>query len=370
MSKEVGSKRVLLVIHSLASGGAERQISQLADELVDKGIEVHLVTWGNSVKPDFYILDQRVYRHKLNRGAHTLSLFQRLMSGISVIFAIRQLIKTIEPDCVLSFIDISNVLTLIAASGYPTRVVVSERIDPRVNDTIGLGWRMLRIVTYQRANLIVAQTSAVADWMALRWHVYTAVIPNFLRKLPEPATNRDLCLISVGRIVPQKGFDLSIRAFADIIERHPGWHYVILGEGPNRDELLELCAQLGVSGRVSFLGVIDDVGFWLSRASIAVQPSRFEGFPNAVMEAMAMGLATISCDCPSGPSDLIEHMQNGVLVPVNDQDALATEMDRFMSDPALRHSIGTSATAIRETLSSPRILALWNAALFCDDPSS
>lgn len=356
-------KKVMLVIASLGGGGAERAMTQLAAALVDEGVEVHLLTWA-ATSGDFYTVDSRVHRQKLGPESNGSGLVGRMKRGLSVVAALRSAIRSVAPDCVLSFIDQSNVLTLAAATGLPVRVVVAERIDPRANDTLGFGWALARLIAYQRAQLVVAQTDAVAVWMAGNWRVRTVVIPNILRPLPEPTIERQPTMISVGRLVPQKAFDIAIRAFAGIAQRYPEWKYVILGEGPCRAEWMDLCHQLGVSERVHFAGLVDNVEHWLAQASIAVQSSRFEGFPNAVMEAMAMGVATISTDCPSGPADLIEHMHNGVLVQVDDVQALAQAMDQLMSNPSLRQLLGLRAKMLRETLSPRCIMTRWNDALF------
>ena len=137
-------------------------MTQLADALVDQGVEVHLVTWAGSATGDFYPVDPRVHRHKLNSDTARPGLVRRLTRGLSVIVYLRALMRRIAPDCVLSFIDQSNVLTLAAATGLPVRVVVAERIDPRANDTLGRGWALARLLTYPRAQLVVAQTDAVA----------------------------------------------------------------------------------------------------------------------------------------------------------------------------------------------------------------
>lgn len=359
-------KKVMLVIASLGGGGAERAISQLADALVAEGVEVHLVTWAGATFEDFYSVDPRVHRYDLHTGKVQSGLVRRVTRGLLVVFKLRRLMRSLLPDCVLSFIDQSNILTLMAAMGLTTRVIVAERIDPRVNNTLGRAWILARFLVYQRAQLVLAQTKTVAEWMARHWRVKTTVIPNFLRLMPEPTNERTPCIVSVGRLVPQKAFDLSIRAFGLIAAKHPDWRYVILGDGPCREEWMELCNELDLTERVRFEGVVENVEHWLAHASICVQPSRFEGFPNAVMEAMAMGVATISTDCRSGPADLIEHMHDGILVPTNDVEAIAHAMDKLMSNEALRVSLGLRAMSVRERLSCARIMQKWNQVLFED----
>lgn len=368
ISNGVGVRRVLLVIHSLGCGGAERSMSQLAAELVkNELVEVHLAIWGGSTGSDFYIPDEKIHLHTLRCTRNGNTMLGRIIQGVYVLLRLRATMIKTKPDCVLSFIDQTNVMCLIASLFLRIRIVVSERIDPRHNNMLGVFWKMARVLCYRKASLVVAQTQSVAKWIGSSWSVPTDVVPNFLRELPALEDNREQIIISIGRLADQKGFDLSIRAFANLSDKYPDWKYIILGDGYRRAELLKLCNSLGVSDRVYFIGQVDNVEQWLARASISVQPSRFEGFPNAVMEAMGMGLATISADCPSGPSDLIKHGHNGILVPVDDVGRLTLELDRLMSNASLRAELGACAMAIRQTLSPYTIVSKWEAILFGDN---
>jgi glycosyltransferase involved in cell wall biosynthesis len=138
---------------------------------------------------------------------------------------------------------------------------------------------------------------------------------------------------------------------------------VIAGEGPDREALGRLSARLGLGERVTFVGHVRDIESWMGRASLVVQPSRFEGFPNAVLESMGMGAAVISANCPAGPAELIEDGVNGRLVPVEDVPALARAMSELMSDPALRARFGREATRVRERFGQETIMAQWEAVL-------
>jgi glycosyltransferase involved in cell wall biosynthesis len=357
------AKRLVLFIASLSGGGAERVLSQIANAWADQGIEVHLVTWNGLRTPDFYKVSDAVHRHELGQVNRPRSTLQRIGHGVQLLLSMRRLIRELAPDGVLSFIDVTNVLVLIASLGLPARIVVAERVDPATNNTLSLWWRLMRPMAYRQASLVVAQTREIAVWMESHWRASITVIPNFLRSMPPPAVNREMLVISVGRLVPQKAFENSIKAFARLSERHPEWRYVILGDGPMKMELLSLCDQLGISEKVSLPGLIEDVEAWLSRAAICVQPSRFEGFPNAVMEAMAMGVATISTDCRSGPKDLITPFENGLLVPVGDLSALEIAMERLIIDEPLRTTIGRSAVKVRERFSRDSVMRQWTTAL-------
>jgi GalNAc-alpha-(1->4)-GalNAc-alpha-(1->3)-diNAcBac-PP-undecaprenol alpha-1,4-N-acetyl-D-galactosaminyltransferase len=352
----------MLFIASLGSGGAERVMTEVANGLIDQGIEVHLVTLDSEV-PDFYRTDARVIRH--NPGAQTLgtSLMCRLSRNVALISWMRRILRQYRPDAVLSFIDRTNILVTVAGLGLGLKIVVSERVDPAADHVLPFGWRLVRPWIYRLSQRVVVQTTDVATWVKQHWKLDATVIPNVLRQMPPPRREREKLIVSIGRLVRQKGFDLSIEAYGRLHSKHPDWRYVILGDGPLRQELETLRNRLQLENVLSFEGLVTDVEAWLERATICVQPSRFEGFPNVVMEAMAMGVATVSSDCRSGPRDLIQNQSEGMLVPVEDIDALEASLDRLMSDTTLCRQLGDAAMSIRNRFARNRILELWITAL-------
>lgn len=358
-------KRVLLFISSLAAGGAERSLSQLANLWAEQGIEVELATWASANEPDFFPLSPKVKRTILSQPGRAKGIVDKTMRGFRILWRMRQLIKRSKPDAVLSFMDITNVLVLIAALGTGTRVVVAERTDPSMADTPSKPWRLARKLIYRSAHTVTVQTAAVAQWVTT--HCKTnrvAVIPNFIRSLPQPQEDRKRQVVSVGRHFVYKGFDDGIRAFAATGKHLDGWEYVFLGDGPQRTELQALAKSLGVAEAVRFPGMVTNVEEWLASASICMQPSRFEGFPNAVLESMAMGVATISTDCRSGPADMITHDTNGLLVPVGDVPALTQALDLLMTDAPRRARLGRAGMSVRQKFAPDTVLAQWNVELF------
>jgi glycosyltransferase involved in cell wall biosynthesis len=164
----------------------------------------------------------------------------------------------------------------------------------------------------------------------------------------------------MGRLDRQKGFDLLLSAWGRIASDAPEWNLIILGDGPERPALE---AQASSLPRVALPGKVHQPAPLLNAAGIFVMSSRFEGFPNALLEAMAVGLPVISTDCPSGPGDIIQSGVNGLLVPVESVDGLEKAMKSLIADESLRRRLSSQAPGSLAWLAPERILPLWEACL-------
>lgn len=355
-----------LAISSLGGGGAERVMSTLANAWTSRGQRVTLMT----VLPpehDAYpllpgiervsIMSRRMPANKLAAALHILRCLRRL----------RRVIQTERPDAIISFIDQMNILTVVAAWGTGVPVIVSERTHPE-HYRLRRFWRLLRPWTYRRAAACVVQTEDVRRW-ACRFlpAAMVHVIPNPVLR-PKPDGDGDALpialptgrrLLSMGRLIPSKGFDRLLRAFASLAARRPGWSLVILGEGPERPRLETLAEQLGIAQRTFLVGQIREPSRVLCGGDLFVLNSDYEGFPNALCEAMACGLPAVSTDCPSGPGDIVRDGVDGLLVPVGDADALAGALDRLMGDDAERGRLAARTAEVTERFSLERVMGLW-----------
>ena len=194
----------------------------------------------------------------------------------------------------------ANVVALWACQGLGVPVVISERNQP---DRPGLGkvHKLARRLTYPKAHAIVVQTDAIASWVEARFRIPVHVIPNPVRLDAGEARREQASvqwLMSLGRLTHQKGFDVLIRSFAALASKHPNWRLAIYGEGPDRAYLERLRAESGCENRILLPGLVKDSAGALSKASLFVLPSRFEGYPNALLEALACGLPVIATACP------------------------------------------------------------------------
>jgi glycosyltransferase involved in cell wall biosynthesis len=260
----------------------------------------------------------------------------------------------------VSFIEQTNVRTLTAAIGYMVPIIVSERIDPRRYD-VGPAWNLARRLTYPFANRVVVQSESVARWAKgfLRAD-RVKVIPNFVRDLPNAVVCRSpFSLLAAGRLEDQKGFDLLLRAFKAAGLAGLGYRLTILGEGPRRPSLEALAGELGIFDAVSMPGVVSNPEDWMARSAIFVLPSRFEGFPNALMEAMGMGCAVVAADCESGPAEIVRDGLDGLLVPTEDVEALSGALLRLTNDEELRNALSAEAVNIRCRYSKEEIVTRW-----------
>ena len=253
--------RVTLVIFSLSSGGAERVMSIMANYWVERGEDVTLITMSSSVN-DFFTLDVRVRRISLNLKGYSTSIWSSFKNNIIKLVRLRAAIKKSHPDVVISFMDRMNVVTLIATRGLSVPVVVSEHIDPRQVPPVGV-WKLLRRWTYLWAMAVVVLTEelrGVLSQFVTEQKLY--VIPNPALKNTDKTDIATPCkfpspfIAAMGRLVPQKGFDLLIKSFADCTNE--SWSLVILGDGPERDNLLFLAKKYGLDSRVYLPGNIEN----------------------------------------------------------------------------------------------------------------
>jgi GalNAc-alpha-(1->4)-GalNAc-alpha-(1->3)-diNAcBac-PP-undecaprenol alpha-1,4-N-acetyl-D-galactosaminyltransferase len=335
----------------------------MANYWAEHHVRVIFATWTGPAVHDFYSLDARVRRVFLDVESGSTAIFPRIRSHFQRVHKLRKLLAKTQPHAVLSFVTESNVLTLLGSAGLGVRTVVSERVQPALHATLPAPWRVLRRLLYIWSDAVIVQTEEAAKWVRRNCHKTALVIPNALRSLPPASAQREHLIIGVGRLTYQKGFDLLLRAFAKVAPVFENWRLVIIGEGEERTNLQRLRSELMLTSCVEFIGQIADVASWMARAALVVQPSRFEGFPNVVLEGMGMGAAVISANCSSGPADLIQDGISGRLVPIDDVDALTRVMAQLMSRQDIRERLGQEASKVRERFRQELIMEQWEKVL-------
>lgn len=356
------SPHLVLVISSLGGGGAEKVMANLANSYSARGVRVSLVTFDDpKMKTDVYKSSKQVHRISLF-VAFSPSIFSKFLAHVKRYWLLRQLLRSEQADVVLSFMTPTNILTIAATRALNTRCVVSERINPS-HYSYGVIYNLCRYLLYRKADCVVAQTPQIARWLNKKTDSPTSVIPNFLSEgLICSTVQKRKRIVAIGRLNRQKGFDLLVGAFGKISEDFPEWSLIIAGEGPERDVLERQIDDLSLQQRVQLCGFIKQPIEIMQSASIVVLPSRFEGFPNALLEAMACGCPAIATH--EAGDMLIKDGVNGLLIPADDVDALSKALKRLIENPQLRKNLGEKAIGVRETFSEERVMRLWDNVLF------
>lgn len=357
--------RIALVTSLLWGGGAARVLVNMANYWSRAGHSVSLLSFEDGSQPSFYPVDARVRVVFLDIFGISKSPWERIRNNISRFVRIRRALLAEKPDVVISFIDSVNVRVILSMFGTGVPVVVSERIHP-AHEPIGGIWEALRRMSYPFADALVVQTDAVKNFFS-KWKLRDVrIIPNHIVPLPILATAPVLkrpSVVAVGRMAPQKNYPMLLRAVARALRDNPDWNLYIVGRRQPDTEVEALLCESSMRGRVHFIGQISDVGGVLAQTDIYVLSSLYEGFPNALCEAMASGLACIATDCPSGPADIIAHGTDGILVPNGDGGALADALCDLMSNGPKRENLGRAAANITIRLNEAAVMRLWEVCL-------
>jgi glycosyltransferase involved in cell wall biosynthesis len=347
--------KIAFFISKMAAGGAERQASILCNHWIGNGHDVVLTTFSDVAS--HYELHQNIRQRVLPEG--------RLNSY----GAIRTILVEERPDIAISFMDITNVKVLLASLGTGVPVIVSERnvlsalyhTNPFRRAALFI---FLRRLLYPLAAALVVQTEDIAR--AARRGMYSQrvkVIPNVVALTCNPASvlrqdqNR---ILAIGRLSHQKAQDTLIEAFSRLAGRFPEWTLRIIGEGELRPDLTSLVSSLELGGRVELAPVKKDVLAEYQGASIFALPSRFEGFPNVLVEAMQAGCAVVVSDCPGAGTEIVSDGQDGLVFRTGDIQDLTERLAGLMSDPHKREALGEQARKSVKRYDSEIVLPMWD----------
>lgn len=347
------SKKIFFVLPSLQQGGLENHATILINGIAkERNFEVGVICVYQ--KERFYDVDDNVevFSPKFKReGISTMRYYYKFLR-----FANSVLAKN-KPDVIVSFGDYINFLSIIVAKFNSVPVFVGDRSSPGKPFPVVVS--KLRNWTYPRASGIIAQTTRareqkmgmVGDSVPIR------IIPNAIKDLQFFNEEKRNIILCVARHYHVKGIDRLLEAFAKA--KSSNWNLEIAGSyGPETENLKDQAKRLGIETRVKFLGARKDIDKVYSYSGVFVLPSRSEGLPNALIEAMAHGLPCISFDINAGPSDVIQHEVNGFLVEDGNINELARRMDDLMQSEEKREVLGKNATAIREKLSKESVVRM------------
>jgi glycosyltransferase involved in cell wall biosynthesis len=314
---------------------------------------------------DFFKLPPTVQRSNVGPCAPPRGRIATHYANLKAIVRIRRRLREDRPRAVLSFVATMNIFVILASLGLGLRVLVSERNDPLRQD-IGPLWGLLRKLLYRRAEVVSANSLHAIDVMA-------GYVPsNKLIMIPNPVTIDVTCaqpgesctILSVGRLVPQKGQDAIIDAFAGIVRNYPDWHLSIIGDGPLLSEYLEQARRRNLTRCIALPGNVADPGKHYERAAVFVLASAYEGTPNTLLEAMAHALPCVVPDCLPGALEYIDHGVTGLVYHAGDLNDLVSCLALLAGDPELRTRLGRRARERVRHLSVDSVRQQWDNLLF------
>lgn len=354
---------IALYLASLPWGGTERVAVNLAEYLHGNGHRVTIVT---TYKLDDEMPLSEGISRVVTEPADMVFDGGRIANFRKRCANLRGVWNTIAPDVILSFIGKNNMMALLTTGRMNIPVYVAVRGEPTA-EYYNSVLRLVSKTLFGKATGIIMQTRQSISYFPKRLQKKCVILRNPLNpKFAEPNQGRtpEHTIVTVGRCDANKNQKMLIDAFIRIADKYPDERVIIYGDGCIRDELIQYVADKGYADRINLPGVTDDTREAIKNAGVFVLTSDTEGMPNALIEAMCMGLPVISTDCPcGGPAELIEDGKNGLLVPVRDTDALTTALDRLLSDEQLRRSLGEAATGIREELEPNKVNKEWEEYL-------
>lgn len=343
--------KIALYLPNLCGGGAERVMLLLANQLADMGEKVDLVL----VKSEGIFLD------KVSMKVNVIDLKAR--NFLFSIFSLIRYLKAEKPQIILSAIEKANLIAIWANRFCRSRSKNIASCHNNLSNHYASAIHLKRIMCplikkfYPYADRIVAVSQGVADDLIQNFHIN----PNKIRVIYNPIVNADLILkaqediqhswfenndapiiLGVGRLTKQKDFPTLIRAFSLILQQIPA-KLIILGEGEDRGRLEYLIKELKLENDVSLLGFVENPYAYMQRSDVFVLSSRWEGFGNVLVEAMACGCPVVSTNCPSGPAEILGNGEYGILVPVGDVEKMAKSIIKILTNKELREELSNKA---------------------------
>lgn len=351
-------KQITVITFSLSNNGAERVLSELSNEWSAEGHEVTIIQFEKeayggasfeiSEQVKLITLDHKNEKNKLFRYLHYLK-------------DIRQYLLRKPNTIVVCFSFTTQFIVTLASLFLKNLIIFSERNDPNSCPYTRLD-RKIRTLCFFRANRCVFQTDDAMSYFPKQIQKRGTVIMNPINpNLPDQVVStRRKTIVTAARLRPQKNLSLLIRAFAKLHRDFPEFSLEIYGIGEEETMLKDLASKEGISQSVYFMGYEKNVNQKMLDAAMYVCSSNYEGISNSLLEAVGMGVPTISTDCPiGGASQVIKNRENGILVPVGDVEAMYHAMCQLIEDQDLAIYISRNGYKIREDYRVDKIAKKW-----------
>lgn len=355
-------KKITLFDSMIGSGGAERVLTTMANKLVEE-YDVSVVTFQSGPEDVFYEMDSGVNVRYLNLLKSSNDLLEAIRQNLRRIKVLRQEIKTLNPDVIVSFLPENNILVTLSCLGCKKPIILTEHTDP-FGTKLGKAWSVLRRLVYRKADVIVVLTGSAKEYFESIFRIPVVEIPNPVY-LPAVKEHEELLeipgpyIITIGRLVKNKKTEDIISAFSQIKDEYKEWCLVVVGDGPLKEDLQELARKLGVAERVVFTGLVRSPEHLLKNAEMFVSASITEVFPMAICEAMVCGIPVVAREYNKSVRDIIVDKKNGVLVRNHTLENLVTAIKDLMDNQKRRRELGFEAKIAMRKFAPDVIMLRW-----------
>ncbi|MBQ3559416.1 MAG: glycosyltransferase [Agathobacter sp.] len=351
-------KKILFVTSDLDRGGAQRVLSILANEYTKRGWEVHIAMLLNNRIG--YDVNEKILIHDLSKSGNYVKNILHWIKGL------RAIASQVKPNIVVSFVGRVNMIAMMSTLGMHIPVLVSERNDP-LNDRRSKLEVELCKRFYSHANRVVFQTNYQREFYKKYCSKNSVIIGNPIAAPIYTGEHVSKDIVSVGKLMEQKNHSMLIKAFAKIADIYPDKSVHIYGKGELKESLQQLVNELNLENRIVFEGNIDNIFPVLHKNEYFVMCSNYEGLSNALLEAMTSGMLCISTNW-NGVQDIIQDGENGLLVPIDDEDALAEKLKKVFEGEYDETAIKRKAIKKAEEYQTKQIINQWYTAIeeLCD----
>lgn len=357
-------KTIAFYLGGLAKGGAERVTTNVAAYFASRGYRVYIITKGMADVE--YEIPEGVTRllADITGDEITKSRIHNLKARIR---KLRRIFKECNPDVIVSLIGKNNFMAIQAARPLGIPVAVSVRSAPE-REYKSKAMRLLVNPMFRKASGVILQTSQAKAWFSKGVQKKAIILPNSLKPdfvKPYYDGVRNKRIVTVGRLDDNKNQILLIKAFCMIADKYPEYELVLYGDGPSKEKWEKYVSESQYANRIHFMGNRDHIEQLIDRDRIFVLPSIMEGMPNALIEAMALGLVAVSTDCPcGGPRELLGDDENGLLVQSSAEPAeMAVALRRVIEDESLARELSKKAYQKSLELAPDKVNAMWEEYL-------
>ena len=351
---------VIFVISDLSLGGAQRVMLAIARGLFLNGYRVSIITLSEQIN-DHHVHTKEITRVALNACGPSKNIFESLVNNIRRIYLLRTQLKSSRPDVVISFLTETNILTSLALTGLTCKFIACERNNLKAKPR-KLFWKLMLSYCFSRATLVTANSKSLMGQLIPR------VSPKKLKLVENPVdqpmidvalNKKEKTIIFTGRLVAQKNLQTLIQAFGELNKTQPDWSLKIFGDGPEKHKLISTCNAIGLDPEGVFRGVLPNCNKEYLNSSIFVLPSKYEGTPNSLLEAMSFGCVPVVSNTSDGALDYVIDNVNGMIFDFNNPSCLLQKIVKIINNRALFERLAKNAQQSVTHNSTDQIIKNW-----------